>query len=207
MSNPDNTLFRWVREGQGRVVNFETLSDGGQDKTDGIIKQSNVFLVGTTGLRTCVGLYVKISDTRCLLLHINAMVTAQKKELGFRNRRVTLDQGREIFNQVRKRLEDTAAALNWTVSGQEIAIMCCPHAGGRDLTYCVELYTGYFVVKAIRTFLRKSDDKLVLQHWGAFIVDQKTGVVRESAPYGATIPGYTEVTMPLDGHSDWVFRI
>lgn len=187
MTTPTKGTFYWrVGEGSGHILEFENVAERGEPSTD--TQANSIRLVGTYGCRTCVGLYVRIDDDRCLMLHINALPADRLNGTPPHNRLVSVALGQATCETVRRTLEELAEKEGWTPTGKETVVAACPMAEDDDFLKTDSagkplLYTGHYVMKAIREFLK---NKGIEQHpWEGFIVDQRTGDVRVSAPFDA----------------------
>jgi len=67
--------FRHVPEGYGGVLSFHPPGQSSKPKRSARydkVDLNSIQYVGTTGIRTCVGVYFAIDDERCFFAHINA---------------------------------------------------------------------------------------------------------------------------------------
>lgn len=167
-------LLYWrVNEGSGHVLDFDDVARGNDSGPHA--QASKIWLVGTYACRTCVGLYVQISLTRCLMLHINAVPAQPSRDGAPYNRLVDEVLGHATQQKVARALEDLAASIDWEPTGQERVVVCCPLQEAEDFLKADEpqLYTSHYIMRAIRQFLKK--ETLDAQNWEGFIADQRKG--------------------------------
>ena len=176
-------LYWRVNEGSGHILDFADVAKGGESGPDA--QASKIWLVGTYGCRTCVGLYVRISPTRCLMLHINATPTKPIVKGAPQNREGDKGLGAKVQDEVLTELEDLAKSVNWEPTGEEPVEVCCPLQEAEEawMTGNPQFYTGHYIMNAIRTFLKRK--VLHPQDCEGFIVDQRTGTKRVTAPFDA----------------------
>jgi len=166
----DKREFRWTPEGYGGFMDFKEAKQ--EDVAQGLCSHEDTWLVGTHSCCTCVALYVRTSPTRCLMRQIDAK-NGRRLAAGEdppQNRKVSVAQGELIAQYVETQLFEKARNANWEWDASQKAIMCCPwpdHEG--------ELYAGWYVIKAVNSFLNRKDIPIEAAPWGGFVVNQKTG--------------------------------
>jgi len=203
--------YRYVAEGDGHVFDFNDTSRG--EKDGGFRGDPPIYLVGTYGCRTCIGLYIKINDTKCLMAHING-VDGRKWTIGVsatKNRIVDPAQGRILQEAVLQKLKDTAEREKWTPTGREQVVWCCLYHKAFDGD---TLFVGHYLVKAIQKFLLLPDQEMPMG-WEGFIVDHKTGRAVAHASYRRELFRDKDQPKDLDGFEaqsewsvrDWVFKV
>ena len=172
MSSSVGEYYRCAYESDGQVLEFEALPSPKPGSAQ--LLESNIWLVGTWGCRTCVGLYVRIRPDQCLMVHINALVKAlgRPKQKASGESLRTPAEGQVVYERVLRKLQKTASDMEWTVTGCESITMCCPLPEAASL----QLYTGHYIIKAIREFLKRPG--LVRNNWEGFVVNQYDGKVR-----------------------------
>lgn len=180
--------YRYLHEGDGAFLDFV-------DPPNSNIQQ-NIWLVGTNNCRTCVGLYVRISPTRCLMVHIDAKSGRRVRadEDAPQNRLVTDGEGATIKQYVETQLVVEAQKNGWTPKADQKVVVCCPMWESDGDTYA-----GKFVIDAINSFLGRD---VYVERWGGFVVDQKTGNVVNSFRFDKNSFGEG----PQPGVSDWDAR-
>lgn len=216
MSNLSHPFMRNLPEGKGAILTFSKFANQEADAIPELME--HIQLVGTHDCRTCVGLYIKINETTCLMAHINATSKYRRlrNEMAPGDRAVFPYEGEQIYGDVLAMLNLEANLLNWdpTAKAQTKYVVCCPKTVGKARDGRWFKYTGYYVLAAIRTFLDKTESEFEWKSWGGFIVDQNTGDVVQKFPWDAE--AYKrEVTLGLEKYTvvdevenvkDWKFE-
>jgi len=150
-------FFRHLPEGKGAILTFSKAADRPAKEASELMEHIN--LVGTHDCRACVGFYIKINETTCLMAHINATSKYRRlrSELGPGDRAVYPYEGAQIYDKVLARLRQEAQLLHWTPSEQTRYVVCCPKTVGKAKDQKWYKLAGWYVLEAIREFLGKSE--------------------------------------------------
>ncbi|KAK5136799.1 hypothetical protein LTR08_002095 [Meristemomyces frigidus] len=185
MSTKHTTRFRSIPEGQGRTFTFRKASyaEAASYHTD----PQCIRCIGTSGVKTCVGVYFKLSDSKCFVAHINGYV--KEGEKGVVKRRCKDKEGQLFVDEVVRRLGVESKRGNWVYTNPEIAkslLIVCAEPETRSKR---EVLTGWWIIKGIREFLHLEDAPI--ERKAGFVVDFDSGRVQtltfSSADFDADI--------------------
>ncbi|KAK4549486.1 hypothetical protein LTR36_006483 [Oleoguttula mirabilis] len=207
--------FRCVDESRGGTFSFRNPDSAKSGAEDPELIQ----YIGTSGVKTCVGVYFKLSDDRCFLAHINGVI--RDKEDDNRATRVCPSDadGEAIKNIVKEKLEAEAQQEQWDKPDmiiRESLLMVCPepetYAIFTELGDGPTKQTGWWVAEGIREFLNLPDAPLMMK--AGFVVGHRDGhrqllthdsVAASSGVDPPELAGYEKV--PERAAGDWPVEI
>ena len=116
--------------------------------------RESIWQVSIRDCRTCVGLYIKIAEDRCIMLHIDAKSRSamRRNERPPWNRIVTPFEGAKIHHWFMTRFATLERMAGWRPSGHEPVVMCCPMFDNEDGA----LLAGRYVTDAINEWLERT---------------------------------------------------
>lgn len=123
--------------------------------------------VGTYGCRTYVGVYIKLTERRCFIAHINAYAQDERgdREPPENRSLKSHSEGDLLREAVLLRLREEARTENWPPRKEWLAAcVTCPMPAWKD-----RWLTGLHVLEALQRFI--PEPLFQIQPWEAFVVD------------------------------------
>ncbi|KAK5123545.1 hypothetical protein LTR85_002583 [Meristemomyces frigidus] len=137
-----------------------------------------IHYIGTTGVRTCVGVYFNLSDNSCFVAHINAIIRDVKGNAT----RICADEeeGVKIKEAIILKLQQEASSIPWAPADPAIEsslIIVCPMPDTPMAIVNIgdepAKQTGWWIVEGIKEFLRLPN--AWSERKAGFIVDHRNG--------------------------------
>jgi hypothetical protein len=155
--------YRWIDTDYGGTYTH-TLDPPPSIEQDSAPDLNNLPAIGTWKLRTCVGVYMKISPTSCFVAHINAAHMrphwhrSEAAEDPYANRLVTPAEGAYVREEVARRLDEESYRADWPALFDNTmrVWLVCPM-----LRYEERALSGTYVVEGVRDFLRQRGYRFV----------------------------------------------
>ncbi|KAK3671201.1 hypothetical protein LTR78_008836 [Recurvomyces mirabilis] len=186
--NPLRISFLHVPEGKGGLLPTQNLPN---TQADTAYDSPQIQHVGTSGVRTCVGVYFAIDSSRCFVAHINGLINRgldEKNERLLSYHKELQEQEAAFFrSETRKRLRANAEKHGWDPVVQKSTILkslliTCPEPRNRALSRMTEAgevdicdeNTGLWIIEGIKDFFDAPDDTIVHEKEG-FVVQHPDG--------------------------------
>lgn len=152
MSDGNKIKYRAISEGEGGTFRFRRpdSTEGGNDSDD----PEQIQYIGTSGIKTCVGVYFKLSDTECFLAHINVCIRDLGQ--GKATRVCRDDEGQRIRALILEALQIEAEDNGWDTDNPQIEeslLVVCASPTLQGPGGVVRRQTGSYVIDAIKDFL------------------------------------------------------
>jgi hypothetical protein len=162
MIQPKATHYRCIAMDHGGTYVNRPLRD-----TDTTFEPDTLPAIGTSGCRSCVAVYMKLSPTTCFCAHINASYflksyfDTKPDDVQLYDMRIVgeLDGG-YVRDEVIRLLEEESACMGWPPVEQiENVVLVCPSCGTPSLMRCQAASTS------CKRCGRSSSDRMFLSIW------------------------------------------
>ena len=156
MSSYKDIHFRFVPEGTGGTFTFSSnQAESSSAPNKGL---SHMEYIGTYGCYTCVGIYLKIDQSRAYCMHVNGC-----SRIDFPKNIVADSDGEAMKEEFLRRLRKDADKENWDTSNQDFGkdlVVLCPNPDFDCVDGETYKRTGWYIVQGLREFLKIEADKL-----------------------------------------------
>ncbi|KAK4565232.1 hypothetical protein LTR86_003849 [Recurvomyces mirabilis] len=186
--NPLRTSFLHVPVGKGGILLTQNAPN---TEADTAYDSPQIQHVGTSGVRTCVGVYFAIDSYRCFVAHINGLINRgldEKNERLLSYHKKVREQEAEFFRfETMKRLKANAEKHGWDPAVHQSTILkslliTCPEPRNRALSRMAEAgevdicdeNTGLWIAEGIKDFLGAPRHTIVHENEG-FVVKHPDG--------------------------------